>query len=300
MTISTVYPDWLNDPVNGFSAATRIGYRDRIRTLVTTVGDKPVGDVTEDDLVAAIVVGDVSNGYKKTRMVTYRSFFSWLSWKGMIESNPAEHLSRIVKLTPQPVREHTWLTAADVHEFLDKLPTDTPVDRRNRALFYLGFTTGLRRRELVSLTWSKVALDRSEARVVGKGGKLATVFLYPGTVDVLGEWKAEGPGEGYVLPPVRSVLDFDGTARYYTVQWERSLSPSWVSTTVRRVSEEMGHPLSPHDMRRSYAGMVQDTLGDIVKVQAALRHSNVGTTQRYLETRQDAAMLAGKEAALGF
>lgn len=307
MRISAIYHDWIRDPANGFSKATKVGYRDRIRTLIEIVGDKDVAAVTEDDLVAAITARNVSPGYQRTRMVTYRSFFSWLSWKGHIGANPAEHLNRVLRLKPQPVREHTWLTVDEVRSFLSCLPVDTPVERRNRVLFQLGFTTGLRRHELVGLTWGKISLARQEARIVGKGGKLATVYLYPGTVSVLEDWRAEAeadiggaPTTQFVLPRVKSVLNFDGTSRYHTVLWDESLSLAWVSNTVRRVSEEQGTPLSTHDMRRSYAGMVQDQLGDIVKVQAALRHSNVGTTQRYLETRQDAALLAGREAALGF
>lgn len=300
MRISEAYPQFLRDPVNGFSEATRIGYRDRIRTLTQTIGDKHVEQVTEQDLLDAITVGGVSPSYQKTRMTTYRSMFSWLSWKGYIDTNPAEHLSRTLKLAPRPVKEHTWLTADEVRSFLSCLPVSSPVERRNRVLFQLGFTTGLRRRELINLTWAKVDLEKAQARIVGKGGKLATVYLYPGTVEVLRGWKAEGPGTGYVLPRIKHVVNFDGTERYHIILWDKALSPAWVSNTVRRVSEEMGTPLSTHDLRRSYAGMVQDQLGDIVKVQAALRHTNVGTTQRYLESRQDAALLAGREANLGF
>lgn len=307
MKLSHLITPFLDDPANHYSPATKTGYRDRLRTLIDTIGDKDISAVTEQDLVDGITAGNVSQGYQKTRMATYRSFMSWASWKGHVETNPAEHLRRNVKLAPRGVKTHTWLTQGEVQAFLSRLPTGTPVERRNRVMFQLGFSTGLRRAELAALTWGQLNLTRQSARITGKGGKVATVYLSPGTLSVLGDWKAEAiddigaePLTQYVLPRIKQVSNFDGTEPFYTKLWDRGLSLAWISNTVRSVSESIGQPITTHDMRRSYAGMVKDELGDIVKVQEALRHSNVGTTQRYLETRQDAAMLAGREANLGF
>jgi integrase len=40
--------------------------------------------------------------------------------------------------------------------------------------------------------------------------------------------------------------------------------------------------IAPHDLRRTFAGLLEDQGVPIEKISAALRHSDIGTTQRYL------------------
>ena len=56
---------------------------------------------------------------------------------------------------------------------------------------------------------------------------------------------------------------------------------------------------APHDMRRTFAGLLAERV-DIAQVSRALRHSTIAMTQTYLEKRQDAAVVASRLAGIDF
>lgn len=287
MRISEAAPLFLLDPANRFSTSTRSTYRHRLTALSKLLGDPHLDKVTERDIVRAVSAA-TSDAYRRSHLTTYRSFFSWASWQGHTDSDPTQHIGRAVTIGNRPVKAHTWLDEDAAKELLEGLPTETPVDRRNRVLIQVALTTGLRRAELANITFADVDSDRGSVRIVGKGGKLAEVALTEKTRTIVDSWKAESPGHGYLLPRI-----YRPEPGLYTIDWDSGLSTAHISRTVKKVTG-----LAAHDLRRSYAGIIQDRLGDIVKTSQALRHSNVGTTQRYLESRQDAAYLVGREAGL--
>jgi integrase len=288
-----VVNNYISDPAKRFADSTRKTY---CYNLLRIDVDQ-IEDVTEQHLLDVITSPTLSGSSQIQLMKTYRSFFSWAEWLGLIETDPSKNLNRVLNPSRSAVRENVWLDKDDVMTFLGMLHRGTPIARRNRMIFQLGFTTGLRRTELTKLTWGKLDLDRGQASIVGKGGKLATVYLTDTTVDELYKWKAEGPASAsaFVLPSGHSVFK-DGD-RTTTLYWDRPLDPRTLSHIVQDVSTSIGMRIATHDMRRSFAGMMVEKAG-IETTSVLLRHSNLGTTQVYLEKRQDAAYQAGKVVAL--
>lgn len=283
---------FVDDPSKRYAEATRSGYR----WTLTQVDRPDVRDITEADLVALCTRPMAGTTQAKTIKIL-RSFFAWAEWKGLIDHDPARNLHRVVRVNKQPVRRNHWLDADEVRRLLASLPNGTLAERRNRVLFQLGFSTGLRRAELAGLRWDLVDLDRQEATLTGKGGKRASVFLTDRTVEVLRGWRAEAPaGAVFVLPSVSSQWGEGG--RVDVAVWSRPLSLSTVSRIVADVTGKLGNRIATHDMRRSFAGIMVDVAG-IEAASTALRHSNLGVTQVYLEKRQDAAFQIGKEVGLG-
>ena len=72
-----------------------------------------------------------------------------------------------------------------------------------------------------------------------------------------------------------------------------------IAKRVRVVAARAGVPIAPHDMRRTYAGLLAQRVS-IYDVSKALRHSNVSVTEKYLEGRQDAAVAVSRAAGLDF
>ena len=63
------------------------------------------------------------------------------------------------------------LKPAEVARLLDRVPTSTPLELRDRALFELAYASGLRAEELVNLDVTSLDYDDEQLRVEGKGGK---------------------------------------------------------------------------------------------------------------------------------
>src|SRR3954447_6046393 len=96
---------------------------------------------------AALSAREVAPTTVARKLAALRAFFRTMVDAGTIESNPAELLP-----SPQrPQRLPRALKAADVAALLDRIPTSTLLEQRDRALFELAYASGLRAEELVDL-----------------------------------------------------------------------------------------------------------------------------------------------------
>lgn len=305
-----LYPDavnqYLDDPTSGAkSKASRVSYKGTLRALQRAHPNHQVADFTENELIDYCLRPGLAPatiaGYR-TRFV---GFFAWAKWRGLITVDPAENLGRYVKgsLT-QPVRQHHWLDSHQVTQVFDSIDTTTPQGLRQMVIARLGFTCGLRRQEIADLTWNQVDLDNQQIHLKGKGDKLASVYITDTTLPYLRQLHARAradlgrpPVTEGVIPVFNNWADFN-SGYHLDVEWGNPASTDVIASTVRQVSEQAGVKFAAHDMRRSFANMLEKQGVRIEDISAALRHSNLGTTQRYLERRQDAAYKAVKGAGL--
>lgn len=238
-----------------------------------------------------------------------RRFYSWAAseyngrWGRSIDWDKVQ---AGFNATPKPVVEHNWLTTQQVEQIL-AYPEGRHRDilqQRNNVLLALGFTAGLRRQEMRNLNWGDVDLVNKRIHVKGKGDKIASVAITERTGRRLQQWKSEtlGPvgGDFSRLPVLCSVqrhgFQYDQPAAAVAAVGRR-LSLSGINRIVVEFSQAIGIHFRPHDMRRTFAGLIHEAAG-IEAASAALRHDNLATTQRYLERRQDAAAIAVEKAGL--
>src|SRR3954466_13699774 len=98
------------------------------------------------------------------KLASTRSLFRSLLEHGEVSSNPAD-------LLPAPQLPHTppkTLKAQDIVTLHKKVPASTPLEQRDRALFELAYSSGLRAEELVDLDTASVDFDAEQVRVEGK------------------------------------------------------------------------------------------------------------------------------------
>jgi integrase len=67
------------------------------------------------------------------------------------------------------------------------------------------------------------------------------------------------------------------------VSWDTHLGYAGILAAVKRMGEEFDVKLRPHDLRRSFAGILEKQGVPITDISRAMRHEDVGTTSRYLE-----------------
>lgn len=299
---------YLQDPGSNMkSDSTRKGRRELLRRMG---GTKIVNSWCEADLVDFITGLAVADSTKDKYRNDIMSFFSWCHWKGHTKHDPAVHLRRAIGLNPQPVVVNNWLSEADVAALLARTPSDTLHARRDHLLFRLGFTTALRASELSSLTWGNVDLAESTIWLPrGKGGKPSEIFVTPHTRVHLADWRGLAAGglgrEPGVGDPV--LVQFKAFAKggkmgTITVvpRWEEAMSYWSIRDRCMKVSDLTGIKFRPHDMRRTYGGLMEAKGFHVDDIKKAMRHSSSVTTEKYLQTRRSDARRAQAESGIDF
>lgn len=234
------------------------------------------------------------NTLKRQRAVM-RSFWSWAQRQGYVAHDPSLNLDQ-VRLGKGERRPGRWLTQQDALALLDACAGD---DRgtRDHALVAVALLTGLRRAELASLRWRDVDLAQSRISVLGKGGKHAVIGLPQQAAASLRRWRAIVPKPRPNHPVFctgHCSGGLKGSEMVYVFDWSRPLSCWAVRKIVARRAEDAGlGVVATHDLRRSFAGFLEERGVDLGGIQAALRHASPDVTQRcYLERSPRRALRA--------
>jgi site-specific recombinase XerD len=152
-------------------------------------------------------------------------------------------------------------TVRDTDALLAGLEGDGPLALRNRALFELVYSAGLRSREAADLRLADLDFDQESLRVLGKGGKERVVPLGEEAAYWLRRYLADG------RPAlVRGAID-----QVFVSVRGRPLDTS----TLRRLVP------NPHRLRHAFATHLLEGGADLRTIQELLGHASLSTTQVY-------------------
>jgi integrase/recombinase XerC len=143
---------------------------------------------------------------------------------------------------------------------------------RDRALFELAYSSGLRVSELTGLDLPDVNLESGEARVTGKGSKTRIVPVGDHALRAIAAWIALRAQ----IPNVDADALFVGPSG-------RRLPPRQVQRRIKRWAALAGLDVDvhPHMLRHSFASHVLQSSGDLRAVQEMLGHASIASTQVY-------------------
>lgn len=276
---------------------SKAGYLATLRQLQDQFPSLTVKDFELYHLEQFCLRGEPAAGTVRTRRSRVRSFFDWAEYRGMVDVNPASKLMRAVRVHGGTVTEHHWFDETQVGVLLAACP-DTGPGRRDRVLLLLGFLLGLRRSELAGIRWTQFSPDMTRVGLVGKGNKVAHLGVPPQLRDELVAWKRECPdGCDTVLPRVMA----DGFSGENRLVWSQPIGSDGVYRVVRHAGLRAGINVQPHDLRRSFLGIILDHGIPIHEAAPMMRHSNIGTTDLYAkkDPRRTAALADGIRLNLG-
>ncbi|HUH81442.1 MAG TPA: tyrosine recombinase XerC [Solirubrobacteraceae bacterium] len=215
------------------------------------------------------------------KLAATRALFNGLREHGHIRQNPGELVS-----TPRRGRHlPRVLSSREAGRLLDAIGAASPVELRDRAMFELAYSCGLRAGEIVSLDDGDLDFDAEQLRVEGKGRKTRLVPVGELAQKALRDYLERGrpplARHGGPLPPSALFLSVRGR-RLGTSDVRRRLKV-WVSRAG------IGEGLAPHALRHSFATHLLDGGADLRSIQEMLGHASVSTTQIY--TRVESARL---------
>lgn len=211
------------------------------------------------------------------KLAAIRSFYRVQLEHGELEANPAD-------LVASPKRDAHLprvLRSAEAAELLERIPLAGPLELRDRAMFELAYSAGLRAEELVNLDTGDLDPDGEELRVSGKGGRTRIVPAGEPAWRSLQRYLTQGrpglerKGEG----AVERSLFVSRTGRRLSTSDVRRRLARW----ARRAELPPDFPagVSPHALRHSFATHLLEGGADLRAIQELLGHASISTTQAY-------------------
>ena len=254
-----------------YSPLTAENYSRDICHLFKLAGATPLNELKNHQVrrFIAQLHGSGLGGKSLARMLSaWRSFYSYLIRDHQFKDNPCIGLR-----APKSSRNLPHALSPDEAVRMMELPTAGDILAvRDKAMFELFYSSGLRLAELVSL--DPVALDFADAavRVIGKGAKTRIVPLGSYAISALQAWLAL---RGQLAKQDETALFVNRNGSRIGSRAVQLRMSGW------GIKQGITSGVHPHLLRHSFASHVLQSSGDLRAVQEMLGHTSISTTQVY-------------------
>lgn len=204
-------------------------------------------------------------------IASMRAFFQYLEKKGEVKENPADNLKppKIEKKPPQ------ILGVEEVEKLLQQPDRDTAKGLRDSAMLELLYATGMRVSELIGLRMNDINLsmcyltciDRKTERIIPFGNTAKKALTK-------------------YLDKARPQLVKDAPVDYVFTNCSGSqMSRQGFWKVLKGYAAEAGieADITPHTLRHSFATHMIQNGADLKSLQEMLGHSDISTTQMYVD-----------------
>jgi integrase/recombinase XerD len=272
-------PDLLQDFIAHLSAELRLSratvaaYALEARLLLRycSSAECPLERFSSAELIEYLVHRQIEGASRKTTakcLSALRAFFAFLLREGRMTANPAEHVEtpRIPRHIPEVYSRE------EVESLLAAIDLSTPGGVRDRFLFELIYSCGLRVTEAAELSLDRIYLQDKFIRVVGKGAKERIVPIGDLALEWLDRYLAEARPTLARGRRVRALfINHLGSPLTRKGMWKR----------FQRYALQAGVAGKIHTLRHSFATHLLRGGADLRTVQVLLGHADIGTTQIY-------------------
>jgi integrase/recombinase XerC len=253
-----------------YSAHTSENYARDLQRLFTLAGATPLPDLKSHHIrryIAQLHGGGLSGRSLARVLSSWRGFYNYLMRDHGCKSNPCVGLR-----PPKAPKTLPHALSPDEASKLMEMPVETANDTRDKAMFELLYSSGLRLAELVGLDPIDMDFADASVRVTGKGNKTRIVPLGSHAITALKAW----------LAVREQVAKPDETALFVGNRGAR-IAPRTVELQLQKwaVKQGLNTGVHPHMLRHSFATHVLQSSGDLRAVQEMLGHASISTTQVY-------------------
>jgi integrase/recombinase XerC len=266
------------------SPHTVAAYQRDLVNLARLTAGKPLDELGVTDIRGAIVKLRSQNLAATSlarQLSSWRGFYTFACRRLGYPRNPCLGLRppKAAKALPDILSPDT---CARMLDGAAAAAADDALTARDRAMFELFYSSGLRLSELAGLDLDDLNLQAGEAQVTGKGRKTRIVPVGKAALDAITAWLAQ-------RQPLMSRRDgIPGEARANTAalfigRHGSRLTPRSVQLRLDRWAQRsgIGQHVHPHMLRHAFATHLLQSSGDLRAVQEMLAHASISTTQVY-------------------
>jgi integrase/recombinase XerC len=253
------------------SPHTRAAYLRDAAALATLAGANDLAHLRTQELrrFLATLHGRGLSGRSLARVLSsWRALYRLLQDKDSGQKeNPCAGLK-----APKAAKRLPAALSPDEAVRLVEIAGDEPLAVRDRALFELAYSSGLRLSELASLDADRVDLATGEVRVWGKGAKERIVPVGAAALEALRAWL-----------PVRAALPNADPNAMFLGRSGKRITPRAIERRLAdwAIRQGLSRHVHPHMLRHSFASHVLQSSGDLRAVQEMLGHASIASTQVY-------------------
>lgn len=200
------------------------------------------------------------------KIASLRSFAAYLLEQGQLERNP-------FKLLPAPKREKIlpkFLSVPETQRLLETAAHSKHFAARDKALFELMYSSGLRRSEVTGLCVKDVDFFNGIVKVFGKGAKERLVPVTDAALDAIRTYLASRPH-----PQPHDPLFLNKNGKRLTGD---GLAYIFKHTAI---ASHLARKVTPHSLRHSFATHLLNNGCDLRSLQEMLGHKSLAATQVY-------------------
>jgi integrase/recombinase XerC len=252
-------------------ARTREAYLHDLELLKSLAEDTPLTRLTSASLrrfLAALHARGLSGRSLARILSGWRAFYRYaIDRDSALPEDPCAGLK-----APKSARRLPAALSPDEAVRLVTIEEGGPLALRDRAMFELAYSSGLRLSELAGLDVAALDLESGEVRVLGKGAKERIVPVGAPALQAIRAWLAARSS----FPAQESqALFLSRTGGRIT---PRSIERNLAAWAIKR---GLARHVHPHMLRHSFASHLLQSSGDLRAVQEMLGHASIASTQVY-------------------
>jgi len=207
---------------------------------------------------------------------TLRSFYKFMVIEGSCRENPWVQINNPIKIK----KILKVLKVEEVEKFLESIPYSTALEMRDKAMFEILYSCGLRVSEIINLRMQNVDFDEELLRFVGKGDKERITPIGKKGLSFLEKYLRTSRHK--IKKELRSdyvFLNKSGNKMTRQGFWKV------LKKYARRIN--LNKNLYPHIFRHSFATHMLQRGADLRTVQELLGHSSISTTEIYTSLNKE-------------
>lgn len=279
--MNSILQDFLSylKEVKNASGNTVASYQQDLKKLIGYLQNQNITDInkiSETSLNSYILSMEKEGKSPATvsrSIASIKAFILFLIKKGMLHEDPSDriHAPKVEKKLP------AFLSLDEINRLFEQPNTSTPKGIRDKAMLELIYATGIRVSELISLKVSDVNIKNKYISIKGLKNERIIPF---GNV-------AKQAIDNYLLDARSNLLSHDETDLLFTNLSGEKMSRQgfWKIIKAYGKEAEIEKEITPQILRHSFAIHMMENGADIHSVQELLGHSDVATTQVYMQGR---------------
>ena len=212
----------------------------------------------------------ISSRSRARALAALRQFYRYLKEDNRMEANPTDNVDtpEVKKTLPD------YLTVEEIKELFDCFNEKDPYEMRDKAIFELLYSSGLRISEACNLRMEDLDLENLFLTVRGKGGRERLVPFGQKSLEVV---------QNYMDSAREKILKSRYSQYLFISKKGDRLNRKSVWRLLKKYIARTGikKPVTPHTFRHSFATHLIENNADLRSVQELLGHLDISTTQIY-------------------